>query len=86
MCIRDSVNNGRAAAFLHTPAGFVLQRGDAALLVARAWVFVHGFSAVSYTHLDVYKRQTVCRGVIGGLSSVGQSIRLITISIWYRSF
>ena len=44
LAITDHVNNGRAAAFLHAPAGFVLQRGDAALLVARAWVFVHGFS------------------------------------------
>ena len=60
MCIRDRLEDGNA------PAVFVVRAGKAARATLKLgyddgpWV-----EAVSYTHLDVYKRQALARAVLG---------------------
>ena len=75
MCIRDrgypKPFKNKVRTFCQNPGGFVSQENyDNNLAVVNG----HSYKAVSYTHLDVYKRQAVRRGPLrllqGGLGRV----------------
>ena len=70
MCIRDS-----AKALLQTAIDDALQQGKDGLVTVvgtkkfhfmsdTKWLLRQGFVAVSYTHLDVYKRQAVVSATV----------------------
>ena len=59
MCIRDSLNSSDGIPFRIAEFGLRIGRILCCAIRIRGDPFIRQIAAVSYTHLDVYKRQTL---------------------------